>query len=221
MVILLLATAFIPLGLGDFILPEWGGGVVHQDLQMSKNIRLPVPTENVGELWYSHKLGGELWGSWGNGIVGNGRIAASTFNSPAGRDNLIIYDYYGKAIWSSGFLKNYSLNIAATFSSPMVDMSDRVVACDNHKIILVNASDHDNVSVDWVSEIPHEDGWIYPMPYSPCIIENKTIILPTENGPVLLYDVETGDKLAESKLGQKTHPSGVTLESLRPMSKEF
>lgn len=190
--ILLLAAALGPLGLGDFILPEWGGGVVHQDPQMSENIWLPIPTENVGELWYSHYKSGEIFGCQGNGIVGNGRIAASSFNSPW--DNLIIYDFYGNQIWSSGLW----LGPFASTSSPMVDINDRVVACDRTKIILVNASDHNNPYVEWNSTIT---GGI---PISPVIVENKTIILPTNNGPFLAYDVETGEKIAEIKLGNHT-----------------
>jgi hypothetical protein len=110
-VILLLVTGFLSLVSiisgdeisDDFILPHWGGGMVHSDPQMSDNIRLPVPTTNVGQVWYHHhELGGELFGTYGNGIAGNNKIAANTFYNPFGKDNLIIYDYYGNHIWSSG-----------------------------------------------------------------------------------------------------------------------
>ncbi|MCX6666528.1 MAG: hypothetical protein NT038_10820 [Euryarchaeota archaeon] len=37
-VILLIATTSVPLGQSDFILPPWGGGMVHQDLTMSENM---------------------------------------------------------------------------------------------------------------------------------------------------------------------------------------
>ncbi|MCX6666526.1 MAG: hypothetical protein NT038_10810 [Euryarchaeota archaeon] len=80
-VFLLIATMFVPLGQSDFILPPWGGGIVHQDLSMSENLWLPVPTTNVGTVWYQHKLGGELIGTFGNSISGNGRIAACTLFS--------------------------------------------------------------------------------------------------------------------------------------------
>ncbi|PNX47480.1 MAG: hypothetical protein BV459_04355, partial [Thermoplasmata archaeon M11B2D] len=204
---LLAVIAFLPLGLSDFILPPKGGGMVHMDPQMTENIWLPPPTTNVGRVWYRHDLGGELVGTWGNGIAGNGSIAACTFSNYRGKDNLILYDYYGNHIWSSGplFLNNNpltpnpsGLNALATASSPMIDTQGRVVACDNMKIILVNASNHNNVSLEWNSTtIP-----LGSIPFSPTIVENKTIILPTENGPLLAYNVTSGEKIAEIKLGQ-------------------
>jgi hypothetical protein len=197
-IFLLIITAFLPLGLSDFFLPPQGGGMVHCDPQMSDNIRLPVPTTNVGELWYRNDLGGELFGSLGNGIAGNGRIAATTFNNISGGDNLIIYDYYGNHIWSD----NQLLNLFAASSTPMIDIHDRVIACDDYNITLINASDHNNVRVEWNSSIPHYGTLIFPLPLSPTIVENKTIILPTKNGPLLAYDVDTGEKIAEKKLGQ-------------------
>lgn len=182
-----------------FRLPSWGGGMVHCTPQMTDNIRLPVPMSNVGIAWYQHSLGGELFGTWGNGIAGNGRIAASTFTNYFGIDNLIIYDYDGNYIWHSDSL----LNCLATASTPMVDIHDRVVACDNEKVILVNASDHNNVYVEWNSTMPHDD--LHPLQsvvFSPSIVENRTIILPTRGGPLLAYDVQTGQKIAEIRLGQ-------------------
>ena len=41
MVFLLIVTTFVPLSQSDFILPPWGGGMVHQDPSMSENIWLP------------------------------------------------------------------------------------------------------------------------------------------------------------------------------------
>jgi len=188
----------------DFILPPAGGGMVHCSPQQSDNIRLPVPIDNVGEIWYDHSLGGELAGTFGNGIAGNGRIAASTFTNYLGLDNLIIYDYDGNRIWHSGSLLNpWGLNFFATSSTPMVDIHDRVIACDNSKMILVNASDHDHVYVEWITEIPHDV--LHPfrsVVLSPTIVDNRTIILPTEGGPVLAYDVRTGEKIGEIKLGE-------------------
>ncbi len=179
--------------------------MIHCDPQMSENIRLPVPATNVGMVWYRHDLGGEIWGTWGNGIAGNGRIAASTFTNYFGRDNLILYDYYGNHIWSSGqwLIDSWGLNFLATASTPAVDISDRVIACDNYKIILVNASNHDNVCVNWTKPIRYNnETGIYPIPYSPTIVENKIIILPTQFGSLLAYNITTGNKIADIKLGQ-------------------
>ena len=148
--VLLMVTAFlslVPITSGediieDFAIPTWGGGMVHCDPQLSDNIRMPVPTTNVDTVWYRCGFEGFL-GTWGNGFAGNSKIAANTFNKFNGKDNLIIYDFYGNRIWSSGQWKLFnpenpwSLNLVAAFSTPMVDTNDLVIACDNQKIILV------------------------------------------------------------------------------------
>jgi hypothetical protein len=100
--ILLIVIGILPIGLSDFILPPLGGGMIHCDPQMTENLWLQPPTTNVGRVWYCHGFGGEKRGTWGNGIAGNGRIAACLFANYGEGDNLIIYDYYGNRIWSSG-----------------------------------------------------------------------------------------------------------------------
>ena len=206
-------------GPNDFILPPWGGGMVHGDPQLTDNIRMPVPTanetNNVGEVWYHHDFGGEKYGTYGIGIAGNGRIAACSFGlydffgtrfNP--NDNLILYDYDGNRLWSSGywgwFNKTqypWSLDPSACGSVPMVDSHDRVVACDMEKVILVNASDHRNIHVEWISYFPAVNLSIRnfsmpPVPLSPTIVENRTIIVPTWGGPLFAFDVKTGARLA-------------------------
>jgi outer membrane protein assembly factor BamB len=176
--------------------------MVHCDPQMSDNIRLPVPTpnatNNVGEVWYRYTFGGEKIGTLGNGIAGNGRIAASTFGMIrliAGigqNDNLIIYDYYGNIIWSSFD----ELNGFAFSSTPMVDIYDRVVACDNQRIFLVNALDRNNIHVEWTSYFPEEFTSSGGIPISPTILKNRTIIIPTKNGPLYAFNVTNGAELA-------------------------
>ncbi|MCU0849709.1 MAG: PKD domain-containing protein [Candidatus Thermoplasmatota archaeon] len=209
--ILLFILGNSPIGLSDFVLPSQGGGMIHCDLNMSENIRRPVPVNNVGEVWYRDDLGllGKLFGTIGNGISGNGKIAACSFgplnfigNPLDPNDKLVIFDYYGNQIWSSGwwFAPNvseheWSLNLAACSSSPMIDINNRVVACDNQKIILVNASNYDNVQVEWISYLSGG------LPVCPSIVENKSIVLPCKDGPIYLFDVETGAKLAEKRLG--------------------
>jgi hypothetical protein len=203
----------------DFILPPWGGGMVHCTPQLTDNIRLPVPianaTHNVGEVWYRHDFGGEKYGTYGNGIAGNGRIAASSFglydifgNRLNRNDNLIIYDYFGNRLWSSGYWRwfnhtefPWSLDPTACGSVPMIDCFDRVVACDMERIILVNAFDHHNIHVDWVSYFPPINLSLrHPsmpaVPLSPNIVENKTIIVPTFGGSLFAFDVRTGARLA-------------------------
>jgi hypothetical protein len=86
-VILLVIIAFLPLQsmkaedgstLRDFILSPNGGGMFHCDPQMSENIRLPVPTDEVDVVWYRHDLGGELFGTQGNGIAGRSSAQLSS-----------------------------------------------------------------------------------------------------------------------------------------------
>ncbi|MBN1637427.1 MAG: PQQ-like beta-propeller repeat protein, partial [Ignavibacteriales bacterium] len=209
MTILLGVATFFPIAISDFYLPPLGGGMVHCDPQMSENIWLPVPTTNVSIVWYRHDLGGELFGTWGNGIAGNGKIAACPFNNYCyfindtwdnnqDYNNLIIYDYFGNRIWSDDEL----LNPGATSSNPMVDINNLVVACDNQTLMLVNASDQNNVEVNWTTTIPVDSFWsTHGLPFSPTIVEEKTIILPTKGGPLLAYNVTTGTKIAEKKLG--------------------
>jgi len=176
-----------------FILPGWGGAMAHSDPQMTDYIRLPVPKNNVELLWHRSNLSGEQAGAKGNGIAGNGYIAACTFSGKS--DNLVIYDYDGNRIWSSGDL----LNALALFSAPMVDIHDRVIACDNHVVIMVdpNDYDHDNKTLEWVSEIPYGG-----LPYSPVIVQNDTIVIATDRGPVYVYDVRDGSLLAYKYLGK-------------------
>ncbi|VVB60064.1 PQQ-like domain protein [uncultured archaeon] len=203
--LLLAMTTFLPLCVSNFTLPSQGGGMVHCDPQLSENIRRPIPTtDDVSVVWYRHDFGGELHGTFGNGIVGNGKIAACTFgplsilgDEEHPNDNLILYDYYGNRLWSSGWWKkpmdkqnNWSLNPYAFTSTPMVDINNWVVACDNEKIILVDASDLNNIHVKWITNL--SQGGI---PLSPTIVEDNTIILPTTKC-LYAFDVNTGDELA-------------------------
>lgn len=214
-------------GQNDFILPSWGGGMVHCDPQLTDNIRLPVPianaTNKVGEVWYRHDFGGEKYGTYGNGIAGNGRIAACSFglfdffgtrfNT---NDNFIIYDYDGNRLWSSGYWRwfnktqyPWSLDPSACGSVPMIDMHDRVVACDIEKIIMVDASDHRNIHVNWVSYFPKINFSLKypsmpPVPLSPNIVENRTIIVPTFGGSLYAFNVSTGVRLASLSLWDNT-----------------
>jgi hypothetical protein len=219
-VILLVVIVFLPLGLSDFILPQQGGGMVHCDPQMSDNIRLPVPTTNVGVVWYRNDLGGEKYGTIGIGIAGNGKIAASTFgygfemlgSNLHRNDNLIIYDYYGNHLWHSGYWNiikpehYWSLNPTAGSSTPAIDIHDRVIACDNQKIIMVNASNRSNIRVQWTTNYSLFDftNGKFKTPISPTIVEDKTIVLPILNGPVYAFKVETGEKIGEIYLGENT-----------------
>ena len=176
-----------------FILPEWGGGIVHSDPQMSDYVRLPVPKNNVEIVWHCNELPGEKAGAKGNAIVGNGEIAACTF---AGlKDNLIIYDYDGTRLWSSGDL----LNIYALFSAPMIDIHGRVIACDNRVVIMVDTfdTDSDGKILEWTSELPYGG-----IPFSPVITEDGTIVIATEKGPVYAFNSSDGSLIGWKYLGE-------------------
>jgi outer membrane protein assembly factor BamB len=183
----------------DFILPEWGGGMAHCDPNLSDYISLPVPNNDVKILWHRNDLSGEKAGAKGNGIAGNGEIAACTFSGL--KDNLVIYDYDGNRLWSSGNL----LNVYAFFSAPMVDIHGQVIACDNHNVIMIDTFDIDNdsVIVEWISEIPYGG-----IPFSPVITEDGTLIIATDRGPIYAYNITDGSLIGWKFLGEdeKIHP---------------
>lgn len=52
----------------------------------------------------------------------------------------------------------------------------------------------------WSSEIANE-GSGFLIPFSPTIVDGKTILLPTKNGPVYAFDAKTGKLLAKKYLG--------------------
>jgi hypothetical protein len=191
----------------SFKLPKWGGAMVHSDPQQSDNINLQVPRNNVDILWIKDDLDSEKAGTQGNGIASNGVIAANTYNGK--KDNLIIYDYYGKRLWTSG----YKLNLIATTSTPMIDTKNRVVVSDNKKIIMVGPVDN-GFDVIWQQYIDYEGPGLRNtgiiIPFSPTIVDEKIIILPTKGGPTYAFDVEDGSKLGEIYLGlgEITHDSG-------------
>ena len=183
----------------SLILPDWGGAMVHSDPQMTDFIDLSIPKENVDIVWHSNDLKSEKGGAKGNGIAGNGTIAACTFHRL--RDNLVIYDYYGERLWTSGDM----LNAVAVSSTPIVGWDKKkknnsIIACDN-KTILNIKSKKDDVWIEWISDIPNPESNIL-IPFSPNLMDKGNIvILPTKNGPVYAYDAESGDLLTMKKLG--------------------
>lgn len=180
-----------------FKLPKWGGAMVHSDSQLTDFIDLKVPRNNVDRIWHKNDLDGEKAGAKGNGIAGNGNIAACTFNGK--KDNLVIYGYKGEHLWSSGEM----LNLLSVSSSPMVGWDgkkrDCVIACDNKTILMVKKYS-DGFWIEWTSSIPQPKKEIL-LPFSPTIVDEKILILPTKNGPVYAFDVDTGELLGMKKLG--------------------
>jgi outer membrane protein assembly factor BamB len=168
--------------------------MVHSDPQMTDNINLGIPRENVGVVWKRNTLIGEKAGSKGNGMVSNGRIAACTFNGVY--DNLVVYDYDGNRLWSSKGM----LNALAVSSSPMVSVDNRIIACDNKSLLMVHVTP-DESWVEWITSIPQLSSGLL-IPFSPTIVDGKIIILPTKNGPVYAFDADTGQLLSTKYLGR-------------------
>jgi outer membrane protein assembly factor BamB len=158
--------------------------MAHADQNMSDNCLLPIPKTNVGIIKHNEKLIGEKAGCFGLGCSGNGEICACTFQGI--KDNLIIYDYEGNVLWSSGYL----LNSFAFTSAPIVDMYNRVIACDNKKIILIDVFDYDedNIIFEWLTKLDHKG-----LVFSPVITNSGVIILATKNGPVYAIDSNNGE----------------------------
>ena len=186
----------------DFILPTWGGGMVHSDPKMSDYIRLPVPKNNVKILWHRNELSGEKAGAKGNAITGNGEIAACTFGGK--KDNLVIYDYDGNRIWSSGDL----LNFWTVASVAIIDINNRVIICDNRIIAMIDPLDYDKDGkiIEWTSKLVKGG-----LPFSPIITEDGTIIVATNNGPVYAFNITNGELLTYKYIGKN--------EKIRPLCK--
>ena len=186
----------------DFILPTWGGGMVHSDPKMSDYIRLPVPKNNVEILWHRNELSGEKAGAKGNAITGNGEIAACTFGGK--KDNLVIYDYDGNRIWSSGDL----LNFWTVASVAIIDINNRVIICDNRIIAMIDPLDYDKDGkiIEWTSKLIKGG-----LPFSPIITEDGTIIVATNNGPVYAFNITNGELLTYKYIGKN--------EKIRPLCK--
>jgi len=181
----------------SFKLPVWGGGMVHSDPQMTDFINLEIPKEKVVIIRPDDNLESEKRGAKGNGIAGNGRYAACTFHGF--KDNLIIYDYYIKRLWTSG----NALNAVAVSSTPLVGWdskgNDCVICCDNKKMLMVKLVDNE-WKIIWETVFNKEKSGLI-IPFSPTIVKEKIIILPTRNGPVYGFDVDNGTILFELKLG--------------------
>ncbi len=173
--------------------------MVHSDPHMSDSIDLPVPRRDVEIKWHRNDLQGEKKGAKGNGIAGNGTIAACTFHGR--KDTLVIYDYDGHRLWNSKSL----LNQIAVSSTPMVSIDNRVIACDNKTILMVEVDVNNNqTEIVWQTDIPNKQGAII-IPFSPTLVENKTIVLPT-TGPVYAFDAQDGTFLGSRELGE--HEAG-------------
>ena len=193
----------------DFVLPEAGGAMAHSDSKMSDYINMPVPTGDVKVVWQHNEISGEKGGSKGLGFSSNGEIAAATFSGL--ENNLIIYDYDGHRLWTSGKL----LNALACASAPIIDIHGRVIACDNKVIIMVDPLDvdEDGVILEWKSKLIHGG-----LPISPVILEDGTIFIATKGGPIYIFDSKDGHLLASKYLYKEEDEYGPFLSLLMKYS---
>ena len=168
-------------------------------------INMPVPAGDVKVVWHHNEMPGEKGGSKGLGFSSNGEIAAATFSGL--KNNLIIYDYDGNRLWTSGNL----LNALACASAPIIDVHGRVIACDNKVVIMVDPldADEDGVILEWKSELIHGG-----LPISPVILEDGTIFIVTKGGPIYIFDSKDGDLLATKYLYKEDDGYGPFLSLL-------
>jgi hypothetical protein len=174
--------------------PHVGCPMAHADPAMSDDCFLPIPKNNVGIVWHGQRLVSERAGSLGLGFSGNGHIVACTYQGR--QDNLVIYDFDGNILWSSGRL----LDTFSFLSAPLVDIHDRVIACDDTKIVMIDPfdCDADGVILEWQTPLLGKG-----LVISPVITNEGTLVLATKNGPLYVYDSSDGRCLASKYL--QTH----------------
>ena len=174
-----------------FKIPDYGCPMAHADRNRSDNCFLPIPKNNVGIVWHNQELISEKAGCYGLGFSGNGQIVACTYHGA--EDNLVVYDFDGNILWSSKDL----LNSFSFVSAPIVDIHNRIIACDNENIILVDPFDYDsdNEILEWKSELKYKG-----LVFSPVITESGMIILATKNGPIYVYNSSNGKLISHKFL---------------------
>ena len=181
----------------DFIIPEWGGAMIHSDTHLSDYINLSAPINNVDIVWQKNSISGERSGTKGNGIAGNKKIAVCPFGNLFNKNNLVIYDYNGNYLWKSDDL----LNGFSQVSTPMVDKYNRVIACDNKYILMIDPDYNKNGEYVWKSPLSSN-----ALPLSPTLTDNGVIILPTFRGPLYAFDIRDGACI-ETKYFEESYSS--------------
>jgi len=144
--------------------------------------------------WIKKELLSEQSQNAGNGIAGNGEIAACPFACLLNENNLVIYDYNGNRVWKSASL----LRPSTTSSTPIVSIDNKVIACDNYKVIMVDPYYNDDGKCLWSTEIP---GGPIGFILSPAITENGVIILPAALGNIYAFNSDNGVFLGSYPLG--------------------
>jgi len=174
----------------DFTIPEWGGAMIHSDQHLSDYIDLPAPTDDVKIVWFKYDLAGEKQGTLGTGQSGNGKIVACTWGSLLPDDNLVVYDYYGNCIWES----NNLFNAFAQISAPIVSLENKVIACDDQYIRMIDPYNNDNGECVWSELLPD----LFEVPVSPTLTDNGVILLPSLGGPLYAFDLENNGNLLDT-----------------------
>ena len=169
-----------------FILPMVGCPLAHCEVSMSDRAYLLPPLADVELVWHRNELAGEVAGiSKGMGCSGNGTIVACTFRGDS--DTLVVYDYAGNRLWSSGNL----LSGLAYASPPVVSRSGHVIACDETRVVRIDPFGTGDPVV-WNSEYPTP-----AIPIGPVLTQGNGLILATLGGPIYAYDVEDGSLIGE------------------------
>jgi hypothetical protein len=145
--------------------------------------------------WIRNEEQSEQSQNFGNGIAGNGEIAACPFAYAFRENNLIVYDYNGNRVWKSDQL----LGASTTSSTSMVSIDNKVIACDSYKVIMVDPYFNEDGECIWSTQIP---GGPVGFILSPTITENGVILLPAMNGNIYAFNSDNGDYLGSYNFDQ-------------------
>ena len=170
-----------PLAAMDFELPLQGCPMAHCDAGMSDRVRFNPPTAPVGEIWKREDLVSEQTGTeFGLGCSGNGTVVACSYFS--GVDTLVVYDYDGNRLWTSGLL----FNETARNSVPLVSVNGEIIMADDQHVIRFDPGG----SIIWQSPLPFGG-----RPVSPVMTADGAVMMATVSGPVYAFDNVDGTLL--------------------------
>ncbi len=155
--------------------------MAHCDNSMSDKVGLDAPLAPVELAWHREELASEQAGTeFGLGCSGNGSIVACSYIS--GTDALVVYDYDGNRLWTSGDL----FDDTARNSVPMVSSTGDVIMADDQSIIRFSPTG----AIVWQSDLP-----LGGRPISPVMTDDGTVFLATAAGPVYAFDSVDGTLL--------------------------
>jgi outer membrane protein assembly factor BamB len=165
----------------DFELASRGCPMAHCDNNLSDLVRLPAPDGPVELVWHREELAGERAGTeFGLGCSGNSRVVACSYFSD--EDALVVYDYDGNRLWSSGDL----FNDTARNSVPLLSALGEVIMADDRRVIRFAPDGQ----IDWQTPLPFGG-----RPVSPVLTDSGVLIMATVAGPVYAVDSANGGLL--------------------------